>query len=266
MSGIGEVFQQLKQSGEKALIPYITAGDPDLETTVRLVKTLQDSGADIIELGIPFSDPLADGATIQRASERALRSQTTLRNVIDAVPGIRRRVDVPIVFMTYYNPIYQYGEDEFVKRSAAAGVDGVIVPDLPPEESENLRQYGGETGFDVIYLLAPTSPPERVKIISGLSGGFIYYVSLTGVTGERAQLSAGVREGVQRIKESTDKPVAVGFGIATPEHVRNVAEYADGIVVGSAIVRVIEENAGHDDLCEKVGSFVQPLKEMTKAQ
>lgn len=235
-----------------------------METTFKLVKTLQESGADIVELGIPFSDPLADGATIQRASLRALRSQTTLRNVIDAAADMRRQVDIPIVFMTYYNPVYQLGEAEFVKRCVSAGVDGVIVPDLPPEESEYLRRLSGEAGFDVIYLLAPTSSPERVETISRLSSGFIYYVSLTGVTGERASLAEGVKEGVCRIKAAAGKPVAVGFGISTPEQVKEVVQYADGVVVGSAIVRLIEDNMGRDDLQQRVGSFVRLLKQNTK--
>ena len=262
MSRIGEVFQELKRRDEKALIPYITAGDPDLETTVKLVKTLEENGADIVELGIPFSDPMADGATIQRASVRALDSQTTLSNVIDTVADIRRRTSVPLIFMTYYNPVHNYGEAEFVKRSVAAGVDGVIVPDLPPEESESLRRLGGEAGLDVIYLLAPTSSPERVEIISRLSSGFVYYVSLTGITGERTEMAAGVKEGVQRIRAVTDKPVAVGFGITTPDHVREVSQWADGAVVGSAMVKLVEENLD-GDLESSVGSFVRLLKEGT---
>jgi tryptophan synthase alpha chain len=264
VSRIGEVFHGLKSRGEKALIAYITAGDPDLETTVRLVKTMEENGADIVELGIPFSDPLADGATIQRASVRGLKSGATLRNVIDMVAELRREVSVPIVFMTYYNPIHQYGEAGFVERSVAAGVDGVIVPDMPPEESESLRRLSGGAGFDVIYLVAPTTAPERIELICDLSSGFVYYVSLTGVTGERREVAAGLRDGVSRVKAVTHKPVAVGFGISTPRQVREVSKWADGVVVGSAIVKLIEENKERMTLERDVGSFVRSLKESTR--
>ena len=264
MSRIGEVFEALRNRDEKALIGYIMAGDPDLETTIKLVKVLEESGADIVELGIPFSDPLADGATVQRASVRALESGATLRNVIDTVAELRREVHLPIVFMTYYNPIYMYGEAEFVQHSVSVGADGVIVPDLPPEESESLRRLAGETGFDVIYLVTPTTPPSRIEQICRLSSGFVYYVSLTVVTGERKEMDAGLHDGVSRVKTAADKPVAVGFGISTPGHVREVCRWADGVVVGSAIVKVIEEHAGSEKLEKRVGSFVGDLKEGTR--
>jgi tryptophan synthase alpha chain len=261
VSRIKETFLKLKENGEKALIAYITAGDPDLETTVRLVETLEENGADIVELGIPFSDPIADGAAVQRASVRALQSGTTLKSVIDTMPIIRDRASLPIVFMTYYNPVYQFGEAEFVLRSVDAGLDGVIIPDLPPEESEGLRRLAEQAGLDIIYLMAPTSSPERVRIISTHSTGFIYYVSLTGVTGERSKVASGVKERVLEVKAGTDKPVVVGFGVSTPRHVREISSWADGVIVGSAIVNLIHENAGRSDLLQNVGAFVRELKD-----
>lgn len=260
MSRIGERFNQIRDKGGKALITYLMAGDPNLEATRELVKAMEDGGADMVELGIPFSDPLADGPTIQRASQRALAEGASAARVISLVEEVRKETDIPIILMTYYNPVFIYGEERFVKDAVAAGADGLIVPDLPPEEAENLLQQSEEKGLDVIFLLAPTSTPERINIISERSRGFIYYVSLTGVTGERKDLAQDIGGRLKKIREVTDKPVAVGFGVSRPEHAGAIGRWADGVVVGSAVVKIVEENGRSDVLCCKVGDFVRSLR------
>ncbi|TDA67052.1 MAG: tryptophan synthase subunit beta [Clostridia bacterium] len=225
--------------GETALITYLCAGDPDLDTTVELAKVVAKAGADIIELGIPFSDPLADGPVIQAASQRALAGGATVSRIMAAVENLRLEVAVPLVFMTYYNPVLQYGLENFIRDAAAAGIDGLIVPDLPLEESEQLAALAGEVSLACIPLVAPTSPPERVNRLAQAATGFIYCVSLTGVTGARSELAAGVVPFLERVRQSTDKPLAVGFGISTPDQAARLAPLADGIIVGSALVDVV---------------------------
>nr|5EY5_A Chain A, LBCATS-a [synthetic construct]5EY5_C Chain C, LBCATS-a [synthetic construct] len=267
MNRIAEAFEELKKKGEKALIPFITAGDPDLETTLELVRALVEAGADIIELGIPFSDPLADGPTIQRASQRALASGTTLDKVFEMVRELREKnTDVPIVFLTYYNPIFRYGIERFVKECAEAGVDGLIVPDLPPEEAADLAAAAEKYGVDLIFLVAPTSTDERIKMIAKHASGFVYCVSVTGVTGARSEIAADLAELVSRIRKHTDLPIAVGFGISTPEQAAEVAQVADGVIVGSAIVKRIEENQDEEDIVEEVREFVRELREAVKLE
>lgn len=260
MSRIDEVFKRLRSHREKALIPYVMAGDPDLKGTEGLILEIERAGADIIELGVPFSDPLADGPTIQKASDRSLARGTSLRKVLYLVKRVRGKCTVPIVLMTYYNPIFRYGEERFAKDAVTCGVDGVIVPDLPPEEGSRLMRAARRRGIDTIFLLAPTSTDDRIKRISRLSSGFIYYVSLTGVTGVRRGLSEDLRSNLEKIKNFTDKPIAVGFGISSPEQVAKVSRWADGVVVGSAIVRLIEKNINNPRLAFKVGDFVRKLK------
>jgi len=260
MNRIDAAFQRLRARGEKALIPYLTAGDPDLETTIALIREFEQRGADIVEVGVPFSDPLADGVTIQRASQRALQGGVTLARILKMILEVRKHTQLPLVLMSYVNPILRFGIHRFVKEATEAGVDGVILPDLPPEEAGELRQAGEEVGLYPIFLLAPTSSEARIERIASASKGYIYYVSLKGVTGARDRLAEGIGPAVLRIKARTETPVAVGFGIGTPDQARAVASFADGVIVGSAIVSQVEEHLGRDDLVERVGVFVARLK------
>jgi tryptophan synthase alpha chain len=237
MSRIGKKFSAVVKAGKKAFIPYIMAGDPNLARTVELIGILEDCGADIIELGVPFSDPLADGPTIQKAAQRALSEGVTLHKVIDLVSDVRKRTQTPIVLMTYYNPIFHYGEERFVRDASAAGVDGIIVPDLPPEEAGNILSFSRKSDFDIIFLVAPTSTEERVGRVAKSSRGFIYYVSITGITGSKLSMDSSIASHVSKIRSMSGKPVAVGFGISTPEEASEVARFADGVIVGSAIVK-----------------------------
>jgi tryptophan synthase alpha chain len=263
MGRISQTFARLQKAHERALIPYVTAGDPNLETTKMLVHEMVRRGGDLIEIGVPFSDPLADGPIIQRASQRALQGGTTLRKILHMVGELRRDVDVPLVLMTYYNPVFRYGEEAFVADALDAGVDGIIVPDLPPEEAQTLIDLTGDTPLDMIFLAAPTSTAARLGLISETSQGFIYYVSRLGTTGVRDQLADDLRSMLTQVRASTSKPIAVGVGVSTPEHVRQVTEMADGVVVGSAIVQLIEDLQGRDDRLAQVGDFVATLKAAT---
>ncbi|MEJ2684702.1 MAG: tryptophan synthase subunit alpha [Candidatus Sulfobium sp.] len=241
MSRIGRTFKRIREKKGKAFIPYIMAGDPDLNRTVQLVKMLEDCGADIIELGVPFSDPLADGPTIQKAAQRALREGVTLGGVIDLVADLRKVTQIPIILMTYYNPVFRYGEERFVRDASAAGVDGMIVPDLPPDEAGVLRKYARKAAFDTIFLLAPTSTEERIRTVARASTGFIYYVSITGITGAKLSMDSAIGSHISRIRQESRTPVAVGFGISTPEEASAVSRFADGVIIGSAIVKRTEE-------------------------
>jgi tryptophan synthase alpha chain len=264
VSRISQTFEYLQKTHERALIPYVTAGDPDLEMTKRLVREMVRRGADIIEIGVPFSDPLADGPIIQRASQRALQGGTTLRKILQTVSELRHEVDVPLVLMTYYNPVFRYGEEAFVADALDAGVDGIIVPDLPPEEGQSLMEFTTDTPLEMIFLAAPTSTSARLALISEASRGFIYYVSRLGTTGVRDQLADDLRIMLEKVRASTSKPIAVGVGVSTPEHVRLVAELADGVVVGSAILKLIEDREDRADRLEHVGDFVAVLKAATR--
>jgi tryptophan synthase alpha chain len=260
VSRLAGAFERLRAADERALVVYFTAGDPSLEVTVRLVEEAERRGADIVELGVPFSDPLADGPVIQRAARRALEAGASLRRILETVAALRRDVSVPLVLMTYYNPILAFGLRPFVESAVKAGLDGVIVADLPPEEAEPLGREAEPAGLDVIHLAAPTSTPARLRLIARRSRGFIYLVSLTGVTGERAALPADLEAQVRALRLLTTKPVCVGFGIGRPEQVAAVGRLADGVIVGSAIVRLVEEHAGSPDLVARVGEFVAALK------
>jgi tryptophan synthase alpha chain len=264
MSRISQTFEYLQKTHERALIPYVTAGDPDLEMTKRLVREMVRRGGDIIEIGVPFSDPLADGPIIQRASQRALQGGTTLRKILQTVSELRHEVDVPLVLMTYYNPVLRYGEEAFVADALDAGVDGIIVPDLPPEEGQSIIELTTDTPLEMIFLAAPTSTSARLALISEASRGFIYYVSRLGTTGVRDHLADDLRIMLEKVRASTSKPIAVGVGVSTPEHVRLVAELADGVVVGSAILKLIEDLEDRADRLEHVGDFVAVLKAATR--
>jgi tryptophan synthase alpha chain len=259
MSRIGEKFSELKRLDRGGFIPFITAGDPDLATTERLMIELAAAGADIIELGIPFSDPVADGEVIQRASERALRNGTTIRDVLDCIVRVRKRIDTPLVLFSYFNPLLQFGEDKLAREAEQAGVDGVLVTDLIPEEaqswSERLRQHD----VDPIFLVAPTTSDERLARIAQQARGFIYAISRAGVTGARDELTGDAETLVRRIRAVSDLPVAVGFGISTSEQMKEVWRFADAAVIGSALVREIEKLNGASDLVNGVGDFARSL-------
>jgi tryptophan synthase alpha chain len=235
-----------------------------LETTKALVREMVRRGGDLIEIGVPFSDPLADGPIIQRASQRALQTGTTLRKILQMVRELRRDIDAPLILMTYYNPIFRYGEAAFVADALNAGVDGIIVPDLPPEEAQTLMHLTANTPLDMIFLAAPTSTIARLAMISEASQGFIYYVSRLGTTGVREQLADDLRPMLAKVRASTAKPIAVGFGVSTPEHVRLVAEIADGVVVASAIVKLLEDLQAREDMLAQVGDFIAALKAATR--
>jgi tryptophan synthase alpha chain len=264
MSRISQTFERLQKRHERALIPYVTAGDPDLEMTQRLVREMVRRGGDIIEIGVPFSDPLADGPIIQRASQRALQGGTTVRKILQTVSELRRDVDVPLILLTYYNPVFRYGEAAFVADALKAGVDGIIVPDLPPEEAQPLIDLTADTPLEMIFLAAPTSTAARLALISEVSRGFIYYVSRLGTTGVRDQLADDLRLMLEQLRAATSKPIAVGFGVSTPEHVRLVAELADGVVVASAILKLMEDLEDQADRLAHVGDFVAALKAATR--
>jgi len=246
MSMIEERFRKLKAIGKKAFIPYIMAGYPSLEDTKNVLILFEECGADVVELGVPFTDPLADGPIIQRASEMALLQGITLRKVIAFVRVLRQSIRVPLVLMTYYNPVFKYGEEAFVKDAKDAGVDGLIIPDLPPDEAGNLIQYAKTESLDTIFLLAPTSNAERIKKVAKASRGFIYYVSVTGITGSRLLLDGSLEIFISGIRKYTDKPIAVGFGVSSPEEASSVSKVSDGVIVGSAIVKRLHESP--DDL------------------
>ena len=242
------------------LVPYFTAGDPSLADTRRLVIEAARRGADVIELGVPFSDPLADGPVIQRAGMRALAAGTTLQRLLEMVSGLRAEVSVPLVLLTYYNPVLAFGLEACARAAVRAGVDGVIVVDLPAEEADPFARETEAAGLDLVYMVAPTSTPPRVRLIAQKSRGFIYVVSLTGVTGERQELPADMASQIAALRRVTATPVCVGFGISTPAQVAAVGRIADGAAVGSAIVRLVEARAGSSSLVDDVGKFIAELK------
>ena len=260
MSRLGETFARLRARGERALVAYFTAGDPSLADTRRLVVEAARRGADVIELGVPFSDPLADGPVIQRAGTRALAAGATVPRVLETVAALRAEIEVPFVLMIYYNPVLAFGLKAFARTAADAGVDGAIVVDMPPEESEPLATEAAAAGLDLVYMVAPTSTPPRLRLIAKKSRGFIYVVSLTGVTGERQELPADLATQIDTLRDVTTMPVCVGFGISTPAQVAAVGRIADGVIVGSAIVRLVEARAGSPSLVDDVGTFIAELK------
>ncbi len=261
MNRISKTFRKLEEKGEKALVTFITAGDPDMAATAAMILQLEKAGADIIELGMPFSDPMADGPTIQLSSERALAAGATLPGILEAVRSARCNSDIPIILMGYYNPIFLYGVERFAEDAVASGVDGVLIVDLPPEESvaEGFTRIARKHGLDEIFLLAPTSGEDRIEKVTRLGRGFLYYVSVTGVTGARKEISVSLREEVRKIRDRSELPVVVGFGISDPTQAGEIASFSDGVVVGSALVKFFEKFKG-DELKEKVKEFVSSLK------
>ena len=262
MSRLSSTFQRLSGRGEKALIAYLMAGDPSLDDTETYVLRLAEAGADVIELGVPFSDPIADGPVIQQAAERALRAGTSLKKILATVRSLRTKTQVPLVLMAYYNSIFRYEEAAFCRDAVAAGVDGLIVPDMPTDEAGTIHPLAEAAGLDVIFLLAPTSTGKRQASVARLSYGFIYYVSLTGITGAKLTDKADVEKKVREIRRYTKTPVAVGFGIATPDDVRQVTRIADGVIVGSALVKIIAEG-NHAAVTDRLASFTRSLKSAT---
>jgi tryptophan synthase alpha chain len=260
MTRISQTFSALRARGEAALIPFITAGDPDIETTFALVQEMVRQGADIIELGVPFSDPMADGPTLQRAAERAVRNGTSLSHILDLVSRLRQSLSVPILLMGYYNPIFRYGGERFAEDARRAGVDGVLCVDLPPEEADELKRATDLHDLDMIFLLAPTSSLARAQAVLTRARGFVYYVAVTGVTGVRTTLPPDLGDMVRRIRAISPVPVGVGFGISSPEQAAQVAGVADAAIVGSAISQIIEQSLGQADMVERVGAFVAQLK------
>lgn len=260
MNRIDQKFKALKSQKRSALIAYITAGFPNLKVTEELVPALEKAGVDIVELGIPFSDPMADGTTIQLASQKALEAGTTLAGIFDTVKRIRQKTNMPIAFMTYYNPIFHYGDEKFIKKCVELGVDGLIIPDLPPEEAAGLRKAAAKADISMIFFIAPTTTDERIRANAKASTGFIYYVALTGVTGTQQALSASVVKGIKHAKRFTDKPVCAGFGISTSQQVEDISKVADGVIIGSAIIKEIQKHINSPRLVENVARFVSSLK------
>jgi tryptophan synthase alpha chain len=264
LNRIDTTFARLKTDHQAGFVAYVTGGDPHRDATVEISCALAASGVDVLELGVPFSDPLADGATIQAAAARALAAGTNVANLLESLREIRRRCpDLAIVLFTYLNPIYTFGFERFHVEAAAAGADGVLILDLPPDEAARNAELSGTHGLKAIRLIAPTTPPARMARIAASADGFIYYVSREGVTGEQTELSDTISSQVAELRRHTDLPIAVGFGISNPEQAASVAQHADAVVVGSAIVRRIAEHADDPDLAGKIAAFVRPLAEAT---
>lgn len=260
ISRIDRTFSRLRGRKEAALIAYLMAGDPTLAETEQLVLELEKAGADLIELGVPFSDPIADGPTIQAAAERALKSGTSLRKLLPLVKQLRGTTQIPVILMAYYNTIHAFGLERFCREAVAAGVDGLIVPDMPPDEAGPLKAPAAQAGLQLIFLLAPTSTADRRIFVARQSQGFVYYVSLTGITGAKLNDMGDVARNVERIRKVTKTPIAVGFGVASPEDAARVAAVADGVIVGSAIVKQIAAHQQDSDMTGRVGRFVSSLK------
>lgn len=261
MSRIADAFAALRRRGDAALIPFLMAGDPDLDATLQLVRAAADNGADLLELGMPFSDPTADGPVLQRSARRALQRGVSLPRVFELVQELRRGASIPVILFGYYNPIFHYGPQRFAADAKAAGVDGCLVVDLPPEEADELQRWMNAERLDMIFLLAPTSGPERVKRVLKRARGFLYYVSLTGVTGPRATLPENVAPRVAALRRSTKLPIGVGFGISSPEQAATVSVFADAVIVGSAVMKVVEDHLQDGRSVERVGTFVRRMKQ-----
>jgi tryptophan synthase alpha chain len=259
MNRIDKKFKELRRLKKKAFIAFITAGYPSLTITQKLVLEFSKIGVDIVELGVPFSDPMADGPIIQESSQYALNKDINLAAILNSVRKLRKKTDIPLCLMTYYNPIFCFGEDRFVKTAKSVGVDGVIIPDLPPEEGKSFIRQANKVGLDTICFLSPTTTLQRIKFISKVANGFIYYVSLTGVTGPRQHLPPDLIKNLKTIKRYTDKPLCVGFGVSSRSQVEQIYKVADGVIVGSAIVKTIKENIGSPNLIKGVANFVETV-------
>lgn len=260
MRRIEKKFAALRAQKEKALIVYLTAGDPSLEITRKLIFALEKAGADILEIGVPFSDPTADGPVIQAASQRALKAGVTLKGVLKMIAEVRKTSEIPIVLFGYFNPIFTCGVQKFARDACKAGVDGVLVVDLPYEETKELRTYTDAAGMDFISLVAPTTDKERLKKIASHADGFLYYISITGITGTAAPKIESIKKDVGKIRNITKLPIAVGFGISTPQQAKNIGRFADGIVIGSALVRLIDEHKNSKALLKVISGYIGNIK------
>lgn len=258
---IDKKFEDLKQNGLKAMIPFITAGDPDLDTTVNLVLSMEEGGADIIEIGIPYSDPLADGPIIQASSSRALKNGTKIPGIMDAVKRIRLKSEIPLIYLVYYNSVFKYGMEKFMNEAKESGIDGLIIPDLPLEERKDIKDMAEKYGIYLIPLVAPTSK-ERIKKICENGRGFVYCVSTTGVTGIRNNIETNIKDYMNTVAEYTNMPKAIGFGISGPNMAKKFKPYCDGIIIGSAIVKMIHDSRNRDEIYEYVKNFVSSIKEV----
>jgi tryptophan synthase alpha chain len=262
---IAAKFRELRARNESALIPYVVAGDPNLDATAALVREFETRGADIIELGVPFSDPMADGPANQRAAQRGLKSGASLAAILSMVSELRKETEIPIILFGYFNPIFHYGCEKLCADAARAGIDALLIVDLPPDEAGELKTPARANGLDLIYLLAPTTPIERARTVVRSASGFIYYVSVTGVTGARTALASDIEEHVSNLRGVTDLPIGVGFGISTPAQAAQVARFSDAVVVGSALSLLIEANVDSGDLVKKVAELVGSMKSAMKA-
>ncbi len=259
MNRIEKRFEELKKQGKKAFIPFITAGDPDLVKTKALVLELEKRGADIIELGIPFSDPIAEGPVIQRSSQRALEGETSSLKILNLVKEMRQETEIPLVLMGYYNPIFKFGERKFIEKTSRAGVDGLIIVDLPPEEAHFLLKEAEKNNLDIIFLLTPVSSEERIKLVCENSRGFIYCVAYTGITGDEKRKDKNLKDLVAEVHSLTSTPVGIGFGISSPLAAKKAASLAEIVIVGSAIVKKIEKYKANKNLVKEVGAFAESL-------
>jgi tryptophan synthase alpha chain len=256
---IEKKFRYLRENNQKALITYITAGDPDLGVTKQLVLEMEKQGADIVEIGIPYSDPVADGPVIQRAAQRALSKKMKIKDIMNVVRELREQTQVPLLYLVYFNCIFQYGVEKFISDCAKVGIDGLIIPDLPYEESMDVREIGMQYDVNIIPLIAPTSSGRIKKIVQNAKG-FIYCISSTGVTGVRNNFRTDLLAFMNEIDKYTDIPKAIGFGISSPEHIRELKHFCDGLIVGSAIVKIVEKYKDSDELTDRIGNFVKELK------
>lgn len=256
---IAGLFERLKREKKKGFIAFVTAGDPDIRTTKKIILELEKSGADMIELGVPFSDPMADGPTIQASYERAVKGGVHLQDVLGLICEVRKESRIPLVVFGYYNPVFNYGLKRFAREAAAAGADGVLIVDLPPEEADDLKTELDRVSVDLIFLLTPTSDEKRMRLVASKASGFVYFVSVTGVTGARSAVASDLHRNLRRVRKYTRLPLGVGFGISTPEQAKEVCRSADAAVVGSALVNIISKNRGKRLLAE-LGSFVTGLK------
>lgn len=268
MNRIDKKFQQLKKKGETAFIPFITAGDPSLKVTKSLILEFEKRGADLIELGIPFSDPIADGPVIQSSYYRALQGGVKIAHILELIKKVREKSEIPIVSMISYSLLYKYGTEKFLREAAAVGMDGATIPDLPIEEAESVIDVSNQVNFKIVCFVAPTTTDSRIEAIAARSQGFLYYISVVGITGARNSLSDDLGENLRKLKRKTDLPVALGFGISTPEQARMAGEIADGVVVGSAIMREIDRHVKEEShvLVENVGRFLKNLVESSKGR
>lgn len=259
MNAIKKKFKDLEAQGKKAFIAYITCGYPDIKTTKDLIKSFSDWGVDIVELGVPFSDPLADGPTIQMASQAALKKKVNLETVLRTAREVSGKIDMPLVIMSYYNPIFHYGIRRFISRAAKSGISGLIIPDLPPDEAGQIEMFSRQYDIATVYFVTPTSSESRTKLAASHSRGFIYYVSLTGVTGARKKLPAEIKKHIKSIKQATKKPVCVGFGISNAKQAKEIAAYSDGVIMGSAIIDRIEQAKSKKVMFADIKKLVKSL-------